>query len=53
MIVFGTSFLQAIVTYGTNDRYSFPFEFIIIIAVFLYLKEKGFASKYLNSSQKW
>lgn len=52
MIVFGTSVLQAIVTYGTNDRYSFPFEFIIIITVFLYLKEKGFASKYLNSSQK-
>jgi hypothetical protein len=39
-VVFAGSVLQAILTYGTNDRFSFPFEFLIIISVLLYFKEK-------------
>lgn len=38
IIVFVSSILQAVVTYGNNDRYSFPFEFIMIMVVFLFLK---------------
>lgn len=48
-IVLATSILQAIVTYGTNDRYSFPFEFIMFLVVFMYLKEKNWFSKRLNN----
>ncbi|MFA7445302.1 MAG: hypothetical protein WCY89_05095, partial [Flavobacteriaceae bacterium] len=33
--VLATSVLQAIVTYGTNSRYSYPFEYLMIIVVFL------------------
>lgn len=40
VIVFSNSILQALVTFGTNDRYSFPFEFIMIIVVLLFLKDK-------------
>ena len=32
VIVFANSVLQALVTYGTNNRYSYPYEFIMIIA---------------------
>ena len=45
--VFAASVLQAIVTYGTNARYSFPFEFLIIIIVLMFLREKGI--KFLKS----
>jgi hypothetical protein len=37
-IVFSASVLQAMATYGTNNRFSFPFEFIMIITVLLFLK---------------
>lgn len=49
-IVFGNSVLQAIVTFGTNDRYSFPYEFIMIILVLMFFKNK-FISNKLNTSQ--
>lgn len=39
LIVFTASVLQALATYGTNNRFSFPFEFIMIITVFLFLKK--------------
>lgn len=38
--VFSASILQALVTYGTNSRFSFPFEFMMIFLVFCFLKEK-------------
>lgn len=38
-IVFSASVLQALATYGTNNRFSFPFEFIMIIIVLLFLKK--------------
>ena len=37
-IVFSTSILQAVATYGTNSRYSYPFEFLIIICLLLTFK---------------
>lgn len=36
LIVFTASVLQALATYGTNNRFSFPFEFIMIITVLLF-----------------
>ena len=39
-VIFIASVLQALLTYGTNNRFSFPFEFLIIISVLLYFKEK-------------
>lgn len=40
VVVLATSILQAMATYGTNSRYSFPFEFIMIIMVFMFIKER-------------
>lgn len=40
VIIFSNSILQALVTFGTNDRYSYPFEFIMIILVLLFFKDK-------------
>ena len=37
-IVFSASVLQALATYGTNNRFSFPFEFIMIITFLMFLK---------------
>lgn len=48
MIVFATSVLQAISTYGNNSRFSFPFEFLMVIVVLLFVKRKG----YLNTLLK-
>jgi hypothetical protein len=49
MFVFSNSILQAIATYGDNNRYSFPFEFIMIIVVFLFIREKNLLPKLLNT----
>ncbi|MFD2552448.1 hypothetical protein ACFSQP_11530 [Bizionia sediminis] len=40
-VIFIASVLQALLTYGTNNRFSFPFEFLIIICVILYFKNKN------------
>ncbi len=37
-IVFATSVLQGLVTYGTNARYSFPFEYIMIFVGIIFIK---------------
>lgn len=42
LIVFSTSVLQALVVYGSNARYSFPFEFIMITIVLLFIKNNFF-----------
>lgn len=47
-IVFATSLLQGLVTYGTNSKYAFPFEFLMIILVLLFLKNHVRFSKHLN-----
>lgn len=39
------SFLQAMVTYGTNSQYSYPFEFIILFVILLFLKEQGIMTR--------
>jgi hypothetical protein len=33
IMIFVTSILQALVTYGTNSRFSYPFEFLIVVIV--------------------
>lgn len=38
LIVLSTSILQALVVYGSNARYSFPFEFLMVTLVFLFIK---------------
>lgn len=48
-VVFAGSVLQGIVTYGTNVKYSFPYEFLIILTVLLFLKNKTKISEKLNS----
>ena len=48
VIVFATSVLQGLVTYGTNSKYSFPFEYLMIIVVLLFVKRYIRFSKFLN-----
>ncbi|NDV93994.1 hypothetical protein D0T84_03560 [Dysgonomonas sp. 521] len=38
IIVFTASVLQAMITYGTNSRFSFPFEMLVVLAVILNLR---------------
>ncbi|NDI99875.1 hypothetical protein GWA97_12365 [Flavobacterium sp. LaA7.5] len=35
VLVFATSIMQAMVTFGTNSRFSYPFEFLMIIGLLL------------------
>ena len=46
MTVFSASILQALVTYGTNSRFSFPFEFIMIFLVMIYIKNRSYLIKH-------
>ncbi|TYB76861.1 hypothetical protein [Bizionia myxarmorum] len=39
-VIFIASVLQALLTYGTNNRFSFPFEFLIIITVVMYFRDR-------------
>jgi len=41
-VVFSASVLQAMVTYGSNSRYSFPFEFIMLITVTYFFSKHFF-----------
>jgi hypothetical protein len=50
IIIFVTALLQAFVTYGTNAKYSYPLEFIMMVLVLLFIKNK-FISNKLNTSQ--
>jgi len=45
LIVLSTAILQALVVYGSNARYGFPFEFIMITIVTLFIKNNFFAKK--------
>lgn len=39
IVIFTASILQALTTYGTNSRFSFPFEILIVISVLLNILE--------------
>ena len=39
-VIFAASILQAMATYGTNSRFSYPFEFLMIIVVLLTFGKK-------------
>jgi len=46
--------LQALVTYGTNSRYSYPFDFIMVFVLLLFLKENNIwykLNRVLNRNQ--
>jgi hypothetical protein len=45
LIVLSTAILQALVVYGSNARYGFPFEFIMITIVLLFIKNNFFFKK--------
>ena len=47
VIILSTSILQAMVTYGSNSRFSYPFEFLMIIIVLSFIR-KYIPEKYLN-----
>ena len=51
IVIFVTALLQAFVTYGTNAKYSYPLEFIMIILVLMFFKNKVISKK-LNTSQQ-
>lgn len=40
VIIFAGSWLQSIVTYGTNVKYAYPYEFLMIIVVLLFFKKE-------------
>lgn len=46
--VFATSVLQGVVTYGTNAKYAYPFEYLMIIVILLFIKNHVRFSKRLN-----
>lgn len=53
LIVIFTSILQALVVYGSNARYSFPFEFIMLTIVLLFIKNNFYYNKrYETTSTK-
>lgn len=47
-LVFASGILQAIVTFGNNSRFCFPFEFAMIAVVFLFVKNHIKSPKSLN-----
>jgi hypothetical protein len=51
IIIFVTDLLQAFVTYGTNAKYSYPLEFIMIILVLLYFKNVVISNTLNTSAQ--
>ena len=38
--IHAAAILQALVVYGTNAKYAFPYEFFMVVVVVLFLKEK-------------
>ncbi len=38
--IHAAAILQALVVYGTNAKYAFPYEFFMLVVVLLFLKEK-------------
>lgn len=49
VLVWVSSILQALATYGTNAKYRFPFEFIIFLVVILFFRKKNWFPKRLNT----
>lgn len=50
LIVYTTSILQALITYGDNNRFSFPFEFVIIFVVLIFLRDFYKLPKKINKT---
>jgi hypothetical protein len=48
-IIFATSVLQGLITYGTNARYSFAFEYVMILIGLLFIKNHIKLPKFLST----
>lgn len=48
-IIFANSWLQAIVIYGNNNRFAYPYEFLMIIIVLLFFKKEVRLPKRLST----
>lgn len=48
-IIFATSILQGLITYGTNARFSFPFEYVMILIGIIFIKNYFKLPKFLNT----
>lgn len=46
-VIWSVSIMQAVVTYGENARFSFPFEYLMVFVVLLFLKDQKVFSKFL------
>ena len=48
--IHAAAILQALVVYGTNAKYAFPYEFFMLVVILLFLKEKlNWTSKASNT----
>ncbi|GGZ47533.1 glycosyltransferase family 39 protein [Mesonia mobilis] len=52
LLVLAASVLQALVTYGTNSRFSFPFEFIMVFVVITFIQQKFIPQKTKTSTRE-
>lgn len=51
-VILMSSIAQALVTYGTNSRYSYPFEFLMIILVISFLSRLKYRAVFISSSSQ-
>ena len=52
LLVLAASVLQALVTYGTNSRFSFPFEFIMVFVVITFIQQRFIPQKTKASTRE-
>ena len=52
LLVLAASVLQALVTYGTNSRFSFPFEFIMVFVVITFIQQRFIPQKIKTSTRE-
>lgn len=52
LLVLAASVLQALVTYGTNSRFSFPFEFIMVFVVITFIQQRFIPQKAKTSTRE-
>ena len=52
ILIWSISILQAIITYGTNGKYCYPFEFLIVFIVLLFSRDYLFANRFFNKVKK-
>lgn len=48
ILIWSISILQAIITYGTNGKYCYPFEYLIVFIVLLFIRDYFYNSQFSN-----